>query len=157
MKNTLPYFTEQPKLAFGHQESRILKKNYWRVDNNFTFVCGRGKDQYSVTVPKGFLTDGASIPRIFWFLFPPFGRYMDAAIVHDYLCEHCIIERMGETVKITRAEADDIFLTIMSYHKVWLPSKIILYSCVRLWGILTGRKGANPDPKKEALENKYYF
>jgi len=38
-----------------------------------------------IDVPKGFITDGASIPRGLWWLFPPVGRYFKAAVVHDYL------------------------------------------------------------------------
>jgi len=38
-----------------------------------------------VDVPKDFITDGASIPRGLWWLFPPVGRYFKAAVVHDYL------------------------------------------------------------------------
>lgn len=38
-----------------------------------------------VFVPVGFVTDLASIPRIFWTAFPPDGDYAYAAIVHDYL------------------------------------------------------------------------
>lgn len=36
-------------------------------------------------VPDGFVTDGASVPRALWWLFPPTGRYFLAAVVHDYL------------------------------------------------------------------------
>lgn len=38
-----------------------------------------------VTVPKGFVTDLASIPRPFWSLMPRDGSYADAAVLHDYL------------------------------------------------------------------------
>lgn len=38
-----------------------------------------------VTVPAGFESDGASVPRWAWPLFPPVGRYFAAAVVHDYL------------------------------------------------------------------------
>jgi hypothetical protein len=38
-----------------------------------------------VDVPVGFVTDLASIPRIFWSLLRPDGEYAYAAIVHDYL------------------------------------------------------------------------
>jgi hypothetical protein len=38
-------------------------------------------------VPAGLKTDGASVPRIFWQLFPPFtGKYREAAVIHDYYC-----------------------------------------------------------------------
>lgn len=41
------------------------------------------------TAPKDFLTDGASIPRVFWsFVGGPFdGQYREAAVVHDYYCQ----------------------------------------------------------------------
>ncbi len=38
-----------------------------------------------VFVPSGFVSDGATVPRFLWWLFPPVGRYFAAAIVHDYL------------------------------------------------------------------------
>lgn len=36
-------------------------------------------------VPRGFISNGASVPRIFWSLYPPVGRYFLAAVVHDYV------------------------------------------------------------------------
>ena len=38
-----------------------------------------------VVVPTGFITDGASIPFMFRWLFSPTGKYFGAAIVHDYI------------------------------------------------------------------------
>lgn len=39
-------------------------------------------------IPKGFKSDGASIPRFFWSFFPPFrSEYLSACVIHDYLCE----------------------------------------------------------------------
>lgn len=35
-------------------------------------------------VPSGFISDGATVPRIFWPVFPPIGRYLKATLVHDY-------------------------------------------------------------------------
>ena len=34
-------------------------------------------------VPVGFTSDGATVPRILWALFPPVGRYFLAAVLHD--------------------------------------------------------------------------
>ena len=40
-----------------------------------------------VTVPVGYETNGADIPRIFWSIFPPNrSTYLPAVIVHNYLC-----------------------------------------------------------------------
>ena len=37
------------------------------------------------TVPAKFETDGASVPRLLWWLFFPTGNHMPAAVLHDYL------------------------------------------------------------------------
>ncbi len=39
----------------------------------------------TIRVPKGFVTDLASTPRIVWSVYPPFGNYLTASILHDYL------------------------------------------------------------------------
>jgi len=38
-----------------------------------------------LTLPKGFVTDFASIPRVFWSVLPRDGDYVYAAVIHDYL------------------------------------------------------------------------
>lgn len=39
------------------------------------------------TLPKGYTTDGASVPRIFWSIYPPYKpEWLTACIIHDYLC-----------------------------------------------------------------------
>ena len=42
-------------------------------------------DNGNITVPVGFVSDGASIPRIGQWLFSPTGKAFGAAIVHDYI------------------------------------------------------------------------
>ena len=39
----------------------------------------------TIRVPRGFVTDLASTPRIFWSAYPPFGKYLAASVLHDYL------------------------------------------------------------------------
>lgn len=42
----------------------------------------------TLMVPYGYITDGASIPRIFWSLIPPFQpKILPAVIAHDYLTD----------------------------------------------------------------------
>lgn len=64
-----------------------------------------GQTLNEVTVPKGFVTDLASIPRLFWSALPKTGRYAYAAVLHDYLYW---------TQSTTRQEADKILETAMS-------------------------------------------
>lgn len=37
-----------------------------------------------IIVPKGFVTDGASIPRLLWWLISPFGPLLEGGILHDF-------------------------------------------------------------------------
>jgi hypothetical protein len=80
-----------------------------------------------ITIPTGFLTDGASIPRIFWNILSPFGDYFAAALVHDYLYSPA-------NHWFTRAESDQIFLEAMTLARVpWLRRHTI-HKAVRLGG-----------------------
>jgi len=40
-----------------------------------------------VIIPRGYTTNGADVPRILWWIVPPFKpKYLPAVIVHDFLC-----------------------------------------------------------------------
>jgi hypothetical protein len=41
-----------------------------------------------IHVPKGFVSDGATVFRLLWVIFPPVCRYLRATLVHDYLLEY---------------------------------------------------------------------
>ena len=56
-----------------------------RVLEDFTFFDNTGQ---AWAVTKGTETDGASVPRFAWSLFPPFtGKHRIAAVVHDRYCQ----------------------------------------------------------------------
>lgn len=58
----------------------------WVVLEDMTFdVRFDDKSLSRIVVPRGFVTDLASTPPIVWSKFPPFGKYLTAAILHDYL------------------------------------------------------------------------
>lgn len=78
-----------------------------------------------IAVPAGFRTDLASVPRVFWRVFPrDAGGYRAAAVVHDYLCG---THPWGE--------AADVFDEAMrDCGAGWLQRQLIVGS-VRLWGV----------------------
>lgn len=41
-----------------------------------------------IVIPVGFVFDGASTPRIFWSIIPPFKLTKRASCVHDWLCKN---------------------------------------------------------------------
>jgi hypothetical protein len=58
-------------------------RSLWATSKEITYRPGDRR--YEITVPKGFVTDLASIPRLFWDLLPPDGPWVKAAVIHDYL------------------------------------------------------------------------
>ena len=76
-------------------------------------------------IPAGFVTDFASVPRIFWNLFPPTGPYAKAAVYHDFLYQ------MGA---VSRAEADYEFMDGMRALGVILPVRFTMWAALRAFG-----------------------
>lgn len=57
------------------------------------------KSTATIRVPRGFVTDLASTPRELWSIYPPFGKYLAASILHDYLywrqsCERDAVDKI---------------------------------------------------------------
>lgn len=83
-----------------------------------------------VTVPKGFEFDGASAPRLFWSIIPPFKMTKKAACVHDYLCK----EAEGPE---DRLAADECFFRMLREAGLSLIRCYLGYIGVRIgawWG-----------------------
>lgn len=82
-----------------------------------------------LTVPAGFESDGASVPRFFWRLvFPPGdSRALFAAIVHDYIYR-------THPKGWTRKEADDTFRSLLLEDGVPAANARRAYWGVRLFG-----------------------
>ena len=77
-----------------------------------------------VSVPKGFVTDFASIPPVFFSLLRPDGDYTYPAIIHDYLYW---------TQTGSREEADHIFRWAMQDFGINKAVAWVVYQAVR-WG-----------------------
>jgi hypothetical protein len=85
-----------------------------------------------IVIPKGYITDGASVPRIFWSIFPPNkAEYLSAAIVHDYLTD-IVIEKKS----ITFRSVDNTFRDMLIDLNVNKIEVKVLYWSVRLYHLL---------------------
>lgn len=82
-----------------------------------------------IYVPAGFTTDGASVPRWAWPVFPPVGRYFAAAVVHDY-CIH---------VGLPWPQATRIFRNALTELGIKGWRRFFLVAAVRFWGWITWR------------------
>ena len=95
------------------------------LQREFRFVTSWG---YTVTVPAGFVTDYASIPRFLWRIAPPAtGRHVWPAVLHDRLYR-CPEE------PVTRKFADEVFLDAMIQSRVPLWKRQAIYRAVRMFG-----------------------
>ena len=69
---------KKTKLFFGKKPEFILEEDFSCI----TEYDDGTKEE--IIVPEGFKTDGASIPRWFWWIENPFGQALYAAVVHDF-------------------------------------------------------------------------
>jgi len=101
-----------------------IDERRWRLVEPFEYHVGSYPSNEVIVVPAGFITDFASVPRIFWPIFLPYGRYGKAAVVHDYCYRTGIY---------SRKRSDQIFLEAMTVLKVKPWRRYVLYFCVRLF------------------------
>lgn len=99
----------------------------WQLVEDFTEHTSSGP----ITVPKGSTTDLASVPRMFWWLIPPFGRYTQAAVIHDYLYY---------TNEVDRKTADKIFYELMIKYDTYKWKAKLMYWAVRVFGRFVYKK-----------------
>lgn len=98
---------------------------HWVVRKEFYYYID-SEDGERITVPVGFITDFASIPRPFWFILPKWEKYGSAAVIHDYL--YCTKEK-------SKSEADKLFLDGMKVLGVGEWERNSMYWSVRFFGL----------------------
>jgi len=94
----------------------------WIVAFPFTYITN---DNELIEVEAGLKTDLASTPRSIWWLYPPFGLYTGAAIVHDQLYTEQTLER---------SKCDAILLEAMETEGVSWITRHLIYRMVGMSG-----------------------
>jgi hypothetical protein len=94
----------------------------WTLYQEFDYY---DDDGVTYKVPAGFKTDFASVPRILWSIFPPYGRYGKASVLHDYFYR---------TNSVSKDKADLEFKRAMSILHVQKWKINILYKAVCWFG-----------------------
>lgn len=90
----------------------------------YSFVIGE-----TITVPMGYRTDFASVPKMFWCIIPPYGRYGKASIIHDWLIDN----RTVMSIHLI----NEIFLEAMDELEVSKFYKYTMYGAVKLyWDVI---------------------
>lgn len=126
--------------------SQLGDAKYWIVVRPITYVEHRtGK---TIVVPKGFVTDLASVPRKLWSLLSPIDSYMTAAILHDYLYWD---QRCGQD------EADIILNVAMKSYGVSSDKRHAIFDGVHFAGKQSYENNAQLKQKGESrfLSDEY--
>jgi Protein of unknown function (DUF1353) len=121
-----------PEEAIGFPDGplvdvREIDDKNWRVLKAFDYQAERER----FTVPEKELTDFASVPRIFVWFIPTYGRYTKAAILHDYLC------RLAKQGRFSRRDADAVFRQAMRSLGVAFVRRWVMWAAVRWPALLT--------------------
>jgi len=96
-------------------------------------LSGLEEDKYVIVSPR-FNSDGITVPRLFWFLYPPWGHAATrAAILHDYLLHR--LKTFPHPRVSTRRLADNIFFEALKACRVNIVSCYVLWGAVRLFSI----------------------
>lgn len=102
----------------------------WEVMQEFTYKVSNST--VMITVPVGYITDFASIPRFAWpIIGHPAGKHGKAAVIHDYLYS---------TKQFSRKRSDRIFCEAMKVLKVSNFKRQTMYYAVRWFGRAAWKK-----------------
>lgn len=120
--------------AHGVKKWEVLTEfEYWR-ENDANEV---------IKVPKGFITDLATIPRVLWSILPPHDTYAKAAVLHDYLYNNAIN---------SKEYADDVFDEALKVLGIPPWKRKIMVTMVKIFGRGNYHKTKDPHLKSKKPE-----
>jgi len=113
----------------------------WQIQEEFTYYIGSEDGKFRITIPAGFITDFASIPRPLRIFLPEWAKYNKSSPIHDWLYQNKMIETEAWSLPIgkpARACADQVFYEAMLVdfrdHKSGKLVALIEYWAVRIFG-----------------------
>lgn len=110
---------------------RQVNDTEWELTEDLVY---EGAEDF-FTVPKGFKTDGASIPAALGWLIQNFGRHAKAAFLHDMFCK-----ALNDDAPIVNSrDADGIFRRTLRELNVGFLRRWTMWCGVR-WGALFNKK-----------------
>ncbi|QZA71311.1 phospholipase [Pseudomonas phage AH02] len=148
-------FSAEMSVRYDRAASITLGADHWRVMEDFRYYIGDDASGGWVFVPAGYLTDGASVPRLFWNIIPPWGAYGQAAVVHDIVCEYLSVTQDGNAVAVSRSRCDKILLEAMEVIGVPWLTRTAIYAAVSAYRLVSGVSMPSSTPLKRAIEAQW--
>ena len=118
-------------------KNQVYYINFYKTDTYFFSILHTGKmfkdTVKNIKVPQGYITDGASIPRLFWFLYPPNQpEHLAPAVVHDYLTD-IALEKKDYNLFV---ESDKVFKEMLKAYGCSFFKTTLFYLSCRLYHFL---------------------
>lgn len=113
IENSQCYYTQIPHLVDAWDESVMMRdgENYKKVVTGFSFIIEGQESPICVSVHRGFLTNGSSLPSIIRKkVFEWLGVEHPAIVLHDWLSEYLLVEHDYFGCPITIHDARRIFI-----------------------------------------------
>jgi len=101
-----------------------LDKKYYILKSTLSF---KSKTGIIITIKPGFITDGASIPKMFWGIIgcPLNAQYIGSAIIHDGLYK---------SHALTKKESDLMFKEMLEHNQVHKIKINAMYYALKFFG-----------------------
>ena len=103
----------------------------WRLEHDFIYEVGSLGSGRAITVPSGFITDGASVPQFLWAILPTWGSYSRAAVIHDYLLTQ-LANGTPHPEGLTRRQIDLVFYEAIGVTQTQGFVRWLLYAGVSI-------------------------
>lgn len=145
-------FSREGAMVYSKQASQILGKNYWYLRDDVKVRIEFKSLVWSFIIPQGYLTDGATVPRLAWSIVPLWDECTNAVLLHDYLCNYSVTSTDGELYPLNRENIDLLFLRTMEFYGVHWFKRKLMYGCVRLWAKLFKYEKPMISTKKHEME-----
>ena len=134
-------FTKPLKVQYVGEDR---KRAIWELTESFQYHVGSYPSNFIINIESGFKTDFATIPKSLWSIFPPTGKYIKAAVIHDYLTDNKgkIVYYKSEDIsnincvytELSKKRVDEIFKEAMGVLGVSSVVKFIVWKTVSLFG-----------------------
>ena len=86
---------------------------------------------FGVEIPAGYRFDGATVPRMFWWLLPPAAEGFASALVHDF-------RHTNPSMFVNRLDADNEFFENLGHEGIGYIRRLLIYIGVRAYAIWNG-------------------
>ncbi len=112
-----------------------VEATLWRLTRPLVYTGSRGD---TWTVPAGYVTDFASIPRLMHWLNLPYGPYTRAAVLHDHLLG--LIGHPDPAAAVSSRDADGVFRLAMQELGVGWLKRWSMWAAVRVGALVNPRR-----------------